>query len=299
MQVLRRAMKDVLLSIDLGTLSASAGEAVRARVRYGDVLRWAQQGGRLAAERGWHRTLFRYGVDGARRWLESPEVRRLVVVNLENIAEDYAGDSPARRLGKWVAESVNALNYDDLASAFIRTLREELTRMLEEDTHPARADFDAWVERTLRDLGEESELRTRAQTLLDELIGGGRLDLLLRDAAARLREAIINDIDSEGSKMLTVLDSQLTRILDRLHRDTAARERLDRWIKDRLIALVDKNHDEIGRMVQDNLERLDDEELVSQIEEKVGDDLQFIRVNGAVVGGLVGAVLYVVTWLIG
>jgi uncharacterized membrane-anchored protein YjiN (DUF445 family) len=45
-------------------------------------------------------------------------------------------------------------------------------------------------------------------------------------------------------------------------------------------------------MVQRNLEKLDDEQLVRQIEEKAGDDLQFIRVNGAIVGGLVGAAIY-------
>jgi uncharacterized membrane-anchored protein YjiN (DUF445 family) len=51
-------------------------------------------------------------------------------------------------------------------------------------------------------------------------------------------------------------------------------------------------------MVRGSLEKLSDLDLVSQIEEKVGTDLQYIRLNGAIVGGLVGAILAVGKWVL-
>ena len=297
MQMLRRALRDILESMDVDGLVRSIADALRTRVYEGDIMRWLQSGGQTAVERGWHDTLFRHGLEGAHRWLASPDVQKLVVVNLEKIAEEYA-DSPTRRLGKWVAESVNALNYYDLASAFIRTLQEELQRISVDSAHPARGDFNSWVQRALADLGADSELRDRAQVLLEELISGDRMDTLLRDSAVKLRQALLQDLERDESSIMGMASAQFDRLLQRLNSDATAREHLDRWIKERLVALVDSNHDEIGRMVQDNLELLDDEQLVSQIEDKVGDDLQFIRLNGAVVGGLVGAALYVITWII-
>jgi uncharacterized membrane-anchored protein YjiN (DUF445 family) len=62
-------------------------------------------------------------------------------------------------------------------------------------------------------------------------------------------------------------------------------------VKNTISELVGKYHHEIGEMVQFSLSKLNDVELVGQIEEKVGDDLQFIRLNGAIVGGFVGVVI--------
>jgi uncharacterized membrane-anchored protein YjiN (DUF445 family) len=61
--------------------------------------------------------------------------------------------------------------------------------------------------------------------------------------------------------------------------------------------LVEKRHDRIGEMVRGSLEKLSDLDLVGQIESKVGRDLQYIRLNGAIVGGFAGAVLAIIKML--
>ena len=57
------------------------------------------------------------------------------------------------------------------------------------------------------------------------------------------------------------------------------------------IDLLQKNHHQIGLTVRENLEALETDKLVQQIEDRVGADLQFVRLNGAVVGGLIGLLL--------
>ncbi len=61
--------------------------------------------------------------------------------------------------------------------------------------------------------------------------------------------------------------------------------------------LLERHHDQIGLTVRENLEALETGELVAQIESRVGNDLQFIRLNGAVVGGLLGLGLAALRWL--
>ncbi len=55
--------------------------------------------------------------------------------------------------------------------------------------------------------------------------------------------------------------------------------------------LVENNHSKIGKLVQENLDKLDDKTLIEMIENNVGKDLQWIRVNGAVCGFMIGLVL--------
>jgi uncharacterized membrane-anchored protein YjiN (DUF445 family) len=61
--------------------------------------------------------------------------------------------------------------------------------------------------------------------------------------------------------------------------------------------LLVKFHSEIGNMVRSSMMKLNNKELVEQIEEKVGSDLQYIRLNGAVVGGIVGIIIAVLKLL--
>jgi len=71
-------------------------------------------------------------------------------------------------------------------------------------------------------------------------------------------------------------------------------EAVARW-EDRLLGfvlhVVESNHYRIGALVKENLDRMDDKELVAMLEEKVGKDLQWIRVNGALCGFAIGVVL--------
>jgi uncharacterized membrane-anchored protein YjiN (DUF445 family) len=66
---------------------------------------------------------------------------------------------------------------------------------------------------------------------------------------------------------------------------------IEAWIKNQIFNIVDKNHSKIGVLVKENLDRLDDKTLINMVETNVGKDLQWIRVNGAVCGFLIGIIL--------
>ncbi|MBA2480905.1 MAG: DUF445 family protein, partial [Planctomycetes bacterium] len=78
-----------------------------------------------------------------------------------------------------------------------------------------------------------------------------------------------------------------------LRADPAQRARLDAWLHGAVREMVAKHHDLVGQMVRASLDPkvMSDRALVDQIESKVGDDLQYIRLNGAIVGGMVGVCL--------
>lgn len=297
MQVLRSTLAEALRDIDDAQVARKLLDVLRTHVSTDDLLRWLRLLGERGVDGGWHHVFFTHAVGQAAAWLENREIRHVIETQLRRIAEDYA-DNPLRRLGKWMAESTNTLNYDDLTNAIITTLTEELRRMQRDKTHPARGDFSAWLQGTVDGLEENSELREQVDRL--------RTDLFERDDAARqllrpvssARSWVLNDLASESSVIMQQIEVLITRTRDRFSSNPEAQERVDAWVRMKLAELVERHHGEIGAIVERNLARLDDEQLVRQIEEKVGSDLQFIRVNGAVVGGLVGAVIYLSKYLL-
>ena len=74
---------------------------------------------------------------------------------------------------------------------------------------------------------------------------------------------------------------------------------MDSWVRQTVLDIAQRNHGVIGEMVAGSLAKLSDGDLVAQIEEKVGADLQYIRLNGAVVGSAVGMILAAIKLLLG
>ncbi|HJW71086.1 MAG TPA: DUF445 family protein, partial [Candidatus Binatia bacterium] len=122
---------------------------------------------------------------------------------------------------------------------------------------------------------------------------------LVRDTLARLRRELESQLDAQDSSLSTLIDRRLQSGIVELLDDPERRATFDRWVRATADELLRRHHHQIGLTVRENLEALDTGMLVSMIEARVGNDLQFIRLNGAVVGGLVGLVLATAHWLLG
>lgn len=125
--------------------------------------------------------------------------------------------------------------------------------------------------------------------------------------------ALINSLDTlweglknELRKYLAVTPSpmqpRLSKIIQdigkRVKNDPAFQGKIDGWIQDVVESLVRTHGHEVGNLIRETVERWDGEELSRKLEEQVGSDLQFIRINGTLVGGLVGIVLHALGLLI-
>jgi uncharacterized membrane-anchored protein YjiN (DUF445 family) len=94
------------------------------------------------------------------------------------------------------------------------------------------------------------------------------------------------------------LMAQLDIVLEDFANNQEDRVKMDLYLKTVLGEWLDRNHDQIGRIVKESLNEFTNERLVNFIDSKMGNDLQMIRINGSFVGGLVGMILYILTyWL--
>lgn len=104
-----------------------------------------------------------------------------------------------------------------------------------------------------------------------------------------MQEKLIAFIEEDG--LDPYIFPLLTKLLIDLKADQPKMEQIEQWIHKQVMDLVEKNHSKIGNLVRENLDKLDNDKLVELVETNVGKDLQWIRVNGAVCGFIIGLIL--------
>ncbi len=176
----------------------------------------------------------------------------------------------------------------------------ELRSAAEDPEHPLRrailGGLRGWAERlAVGDADAVAQAERMRAAMLESLEAAP----LVRDTLARLRRELEAQLDAPDSPLSKLVDRELrTGIVDVLD-DPERQATFDRWVRATADDLLRRHHHQIGITVRENLEALDTGALVEQIEARVGNDLQFIRLNGAVVGGLVGLLLALANRLLG
>ena len=174
----------------------------------------------------------------------------------------------------------------------------ELRTAATDPSHPLRRvvleAFQRFAERLAAGDPAALEQAERFRTALVESLEAGPL---VRNVLGRLRAQLEQDLDDPHGALAELVHRKVRDgILERLD-DPDRRARFDDWVRRTADDLLRRYHHKIGETVRENLVNLDPSIFVGQIEDRVSADLQFIRLNGAVVGGLVGMVLAVLHWL--
>ncbi|MED1409804.1 DUF445 domain-containing protein [Bacillus paramycoides] len=97
----------------------------------------------------------------------------------------------------------------------------------------------------------------------------------------------VNNEEFADKYVIPFLQTQMNKIKE----DEQTVQKIEDWLQKQVVNIVENNHSKIGKLVQENLDKLDDKTLIEMIENNVGKDLQWIRVNGAVCGFMIGLVL--------
>ncbi|AMA72350.1 MULTISPECIES: DUF445 domain-containing protein [Aneurinibacillus] len=148
----------------------------------------------------------------------------------------------------------------------------------------------AYARRELEIARENEELLHIVEQWKDSFIEEARLRERLADIAQDLREQALAFVGSDAYSAQYAVPF-LSRLLATLRADKEMMLRFENWTQQQIAVLVDQNHSKIGSLVRENLDKLDNETLIQMMEQKIGKDIQWIRVNGALCGFLIGLVL--------
>jgi len=103
---------------------------------------------------------------------------------------------------------------------------------------------------------------------------------------------VVADVEGSRSELVAWIGGQIERARETLVSDEAVRQKLDLWLKRHAATLVERYQNHLASFIERGVHALGPEGAVRLIEEHAGEDLQYIRVNGTLVGGLAGGGIY-------
>ena len=188
----------------------------------------------------------------------------------------------------WLPKFVDQEIFDKIVGG----LEELLDAMAADPAHPARGEIKTRLASLQDALAADPELASRSRALKDELVSHPAVRSYAFELWQRLR-AELADALADGSSPLTQgLTREIGALGARLRADDELAAELDDWLKQLLLHVVDNYRDPLSEIVSETIESWDAAATSRRIELNIGTDLQFIRVNGTLVGGLVGLALY-------
>ena len=251
-------------------------DAARRRIETTPLAPVAGRTLRLLTEGGRHQEVLDVMLRGVDRFLGENEA---------SLRERFADESPW-----WLPGAVE----DRIFERLLDGARQLLHQVATDPEHELRRDVDTRVRRLVDDLQNSPEMLARGEELKAELLSQPELRQWIatvwRDIKAGLR-AQADDPDSELRRRLA---QTIASLGERLRDDPALAARAEQAIETGVRYVADQFSDEIGGIVTSTVARWDGNETADRLELLLGPDLQFIRINGTVVGGLAGLVIHAV-----
>lgn len=224
----------------------------------------------------------------------------LVDLALEELA-DWLRDNPGtvqevlgERAPWWAPDRIN-----DRVTARIHT---EIVRWVDDirsqPRHRARLALDSLLHQLAEDLLGDADVQQRAERLKERLLDHPAVLSSVISLWDALRRALTTSLEDPEGAVRRRLLTEVRALADRLAGDEELRSRIDRRLADATVFGVERYGTEVTAVITHTIERWDGREAAERIELHVGRDLQFIRINGTLVGGLVGVVIHAVAVLL-
>jgi uncharacterized membrane-anchored protein YjiN (DUF445 family) len=164
--------------------------------------------------------------------------------------------------------------------------------------HELRRSANRFLFEFADDLQHDEATIARAEKVKEQLMARDEVTRAAETAWNTLKRLILESVDDPSSALRTRIADSVVHIGESLRDDGELRDKVDNWIIRAAQHLVSQYGAEITTIITDTIERWDADEASRRIELHVGRDLQFIRINGTVVGALAGLIIYSIAQLL-
>jgi uncharacterized membrane-anchored protein YjiN (DUF445 family) len=184
-----------------------------------------------------------------------------------------------------------------LADAIIDGLRKLTVEMSTDPGHPVRIKIEEALAQLANDLQTKPETRERVETMKEQLLDNKSVSLWLDALWQRGREAIIKAARNPDRVLAGKLGEVLKSMGSTLESDRRIRAAINQFARRAAVGMAASYGSQIVKLVSETVRGWDAQTVTNRLEAAVGRDLQYIRINGTLVGGLVGLALHVVDTL--
>ena len=267
--------------VDDDEVSAVIGHAVASRLAKVDAASLAARALEVALADGRDARVVEAGLGG---------VIRALTANRDVLRARFAAESPW-----WVPGSVDEKMFQRIYGGIV----DLLTDVRAQPTHQLRTQIESQLQTLVEALRSDPEVARRAEALKFEMLDHPGVRAWSSSLWLDLKAGLVEQAADPDGELRHRIDDAVGRFASTLHNDEVLRRRIDDWIAG-LVRYVSTRHGhEVANIIRTTVERWDADDTSRRIELQIGRDLQFIRINGTLVGGLAGLAIHVVVQVVG
>ncbi|MFJ2962451.1 DUF445 domain-containing protein [Streptomyces collinus] len=278
---LSTALRGALTVLRDSDVQAVVGEAITRRANAQEIGPGIGKMLEKVVADGGHKRVVDLVVNRAHDWL---------VLHRDEVMDAVEGGAPG-----WTPKFVDR----KVGERVYRELLRFATEMRDMPGHPARGALDRFLTDFASDLQSDTDTRARIERLKGEVLGRGEVQDLIASAWTAVRSMIVAAAEDERSELRLRVRASLLSLGSRMAAERKVQDKVDRWVEDAAVYVVTTYRKEITSLITDTVASWDAEHTTRKIEANIGRDLQFIRINGTVVGSLAGLLIYTVSRALG
>jgi uncharacterized membrane-anchored protein YjiN (DUF445 family) len=270
-EIIKKVPRDRLGEF-VGSLSRRGVDSIPAALLASRVLEtlWAQ---------GQTQALLDSAIEHARTWLASHE--------------SFVQQKVMEKSSPWVPKWLDAMLAKRIMTGLLATIEE-----MRNPNHPWRIELRKAIEKVIEDLANDPALIARGEALKAQWFANPTFLDQIEFLWTRIEESLYSDLPDQVETIAAAFEAALLGLAKWLDEEPALLEMANRRIRLLLLRLILHRRVEIGSYIARVVQTWDTSTLVSKLELQVGKDLQYVRINGTLVGGLVGLSIFAATrWL--
>jgi uncharacterized membrane-anchored protein YjiN (DUF445 family) len=188
----------------------------------------------------------------------------------------------------WVPEPVDDRIFDKIYDAVSRFIADVGV----DRSHPLRTQLDSRTRELAERLKSSDELRLRGESIKEEILAHPEVRAWSESLWTRIKTGLIEATEDPQSDLRIRLEAAVADAGAQLVADPVLAAKLDQWLVEAVGYVAEQFKDEVSGLIATTVQRWDSAETADRLELQVGKDLQFIRINGTIVGGLAGLIIY-------
>ncbi len=185
-----------------------------------------------------------------------------------------------------------------IATKITKGLANYLLEIDQDPHHKVRLEVNQQLIRFIEDIRINPAWQQELEDIKNSMLSGEKIHDYASSVWKHLQQAIISDLEGRESGILLYLQKTIREMVSNLKNDPAFQQKMDKWVQKTAYKYILKNTSKVGELISNTVGNWQGKELSNKLELEVGKDLQFIRINGTLVGGLVGLLIYTITRLI-
>lgn len=191
----------------------------------------------------------------------------------------------------WVPSFVDKEIYNKISLE----LEQGILRIGSDEGHEARAKFNEGLAEFVEKLKNDPDVIRKGEEIKLELLEHPAFQGYLSDIWGSISSYMLKEIDNPESQLRGRIESGIQSFGKAIIETPELQEQINTWLNNATLHVVTNYRDEISNIITDTVKSWDAEVTSQRVELQVGRDLQFIRINGTLVGGIVGLLIYVIS----